>query len=127
MTRPKKTVVVVIVVVVATGVVWQRREVKKCRERQATYDSRVEHIRKAAEIGLRPGTTREAAAAFMNAQELGFAYNPDNKAATGAIYMKACSPGWYCGDDALIYVVVQFDDQGRVKSKNISGGYTNCL
>jgi hypothetical protein len=123
----KKIIVGVVLLAIAwvlVGWVQQRRE---CKLRDAKYRARIARVHGLANERLIPGATREDALKYFRDVGMEPVVEDRGGAMSSTEYMQACSPGWYCGDQALVGVRVLFDETGHVKTKSLGSIYTNCL
>ena len=127
MTTTHKLVISLAAAACLIGLGAWRRQHTKCEQRRATFEARLEQIRRDADKELVTGTSKERAVAFFNANGLGFYFDASRKEGSGRVDLKTCSPGWYCGDSAAIGVWTQFDESAHVKSHKVEAMLTDCL
>jgi hypothetical protein len=123
----KKIIVGVVLLAMVWVLVGWVQERRQCKLRDVAYRERISRIQGVADGMLKVGASREDVLHFFSQIGMKPAFDELRREASSSLYLRACSPGWYCGDSALVGVRVKFDVNGRVESHEVGGIYTNCL
>ncbi len=115
-----------LVAVAVAGFYWVR-ERNECKLRGDALDARVEGIKRDLQKELPPGKLQEDVVRVFKKIGVRPDVNREWNQITGTINTKACSPGWYCGDSALVGITVKLDASGHVASTNVMTMFDNCL
>jgi len=125
--RKQLIVAAIIAIAAIAGVYWYSDHLK-CKRRGEKYQARLDGIRRSVRK-LPLGAPKEIVRTFAqeNNIDMQFGVTSGQDEARGTIHMTACSPGWYCGDSALIGVVITFNTAGQIQQKDVVTLFDNCL
>lgn len=99
----------------------------ECTSRGDALEAWAEGLKRDLARRLPPGTARVDALEFFSSIGVSAYTDKSSNRVTGTIHTVGCSPGWYCGDSALIGLTVKLDESDRVASTDVMTMMTNCL
>jgi hypothetical protein len=97
-----------------------------CKQRGASFEARVERLKRDARKSLRIGTTKDAVVRFF--AENGIPVTILRGEVTGAVTVSGCAPAGCGSDVALLGLRVGVDNNGTVITEPVVGAlYSDCL
>jgi hypothetical protein len=123
---PLLIVCFIIVLLVSEVGCLYRYQNSACKQRGATYNARVEKLRRDAHDSLKIGTKKDDVVRFFVENGIPVAFASGE--ASGTIYTTGCAPSGCGSDNALIGLRVKVDQGGTVVAEPVIGAlYTNCV